>query len=267
MSYKELVSRARPGFIIIVIDDSGSMAGNLPGTSEPKYKYVEQYFGVILQLLLDRSIEEGPNGPAVKPRYHLLVIKYGSTTEIWGDPEMDIEAAVKLFTSSGNSLGLGGHLGGTNAQAGLTKAYECLQQAMSGDKFKDSFPPMVFHLTDGMSHTDATQVADQIKQLCTSDGNVLMVNAYIGTQTSLNYKGPEDFPGYVDVTEVGSSEDNVRLFNMSSQAPECVEAYLKTDNILPQFRTGSRLFFDVRTKEMLKEVIQVIGSVGSRMAR
>ena len=78
---------------------------------------------------------------------------------------------------------------------------------------------MVFHLTDGMSHTDATPEGEQIKQLSTTDGNVLMVNAYIGTQTSLNYKEPEDFPGYLDVSEAGPSEDNVRLFNMSSQAP------------------------------------------------
>ena len=54
---------------------------------------------------------------------------------------------------------------------------------------------------------------------------------------------------------------------MSSVAPEAITANLKADNIFPQLRDGCRLFFDVRTREMLKHVIQVIGSMGSRMAR
>ena len=104
-------------------------------------------------------------------------------------------------------------------------------------------------------------------QLSTKDGEVLVVNAYIGTQTSLNYNGPEDFPGYLDVSEAGPGQDNVRLFEMSSKAPEAIEQNLKADDIFPQLRSGSHLFFDVRTKEMLKHVIQVVGSLGSTMAR
>jgi hypothetical protein len=267
MSYEKKISRQNPGLIIGVLDDSGSMSDRLPGTSDPKYKWVERYWGIILEMLLARSTEAGLNGAVIKPRYYTHVIKYGSTTQLWGNPEMDIESAVKHFTDLGNSLGLGGHLGGTDTQGALQQAYDYLQQALSSEKFKDSFPAMVFHLTDGMSHTDATQVVEKIKQLSTNDGNVLMVNAYIGTQTSLNYKGPEDFPGYIDVSEAGPSDDNVRLFNMSSQTPDCIEVNLKADSIFPQLRSGSRLFFDVRTKEMLKHVIQVIGSMGSRMAR
>lgn len=267
MSYEKKISCGNPGLILGVLDDSGSMSDKLPGTSDPKYKWVERYWGIILKLLLALSTDMGGNGPIIKPRYYTHVIKYGSTTQLWGNPEMDIESAVKHFTDLGDSLGLGGHLGGTDAQGALQQAYDYLQQAISTERFKDSFPPMVFHLTDGMSHTDATQITEKIKQLSTNDGNVLMVNAYIGTQTSLNYKGPEDFPGYIDVTEAGPSDDNVRLFNMSSQTPECIEANLKADGVFPQLRSGSRLFFDVRTKEMLKNVIQVVSSIGSRMAR
>ena len=126
---------------------------------------------------------------------------------------------------------------------------------------------MLFHLTDGESQTDASDIADQIMQLSTNDGNVLVVNAYIGTQTSLNYKDPDDFPGYLGVSEAGPSQDNIRLFEMSSPAPDSITTNLKTDNIFPQIRSKARLFFDVRTKEMLKHVIQVVGSMASRMAR
>ena len=103
--------------------------------------------------------------------------------------------------------------------------------------------------------------------ISTNDGNVLMVNAYIGTQTSLSYTGPGDFPGYIDVTEAGPSDDNIHLFNMSSVAPDSILDNLKADSIFPKIRPGSRLFFDVRTKDMLKNCLQVVGSMGSRMAR
>jgi hypothetical protein len=267
MAYDQKISRARPGLIGLVLDDSLSMAENLPGTSDPKYQWVERYAGIIFDELLSRSSDVKGADVVVKPRYYLYVLKYGSSTELWGKPEMDIKEAVELFSSSGNSLGLGGHLEGTDAERALREMHDYLKQALAGERFKDSFPPMVFHLTDGESQTDAVQVAEQIRQVSTNDGNVLMVNAYIGTQTSLSYNGPEEFPGYVDVSEAGPSDDNVRLFGMSSQAPECILANLKADNIFPKLRSGSRLFFDVRTNATLKHTLQVVGSMGSRMAR
>jgi len=267
MSHEKKISRTNPGLIILALDDSVSMADNLAGTSEPKYKYVEKYAGIIFNDLLKRCTDVNGKDAVIKPRYYILVIKYGSKPELWASPEMDIETAVKQFTDSGDSLDLGGRLGGTDANTALAMVYDYLEQALATDRFKASFPPIVLHLTDGESQTDAQQQAEKIKQLSTNDGNVLLVNAYIGTQTNLNYKGPADFPGYIDVSEVGFSQDNIRLFEMSSQAPESITTNLKADNIFPQIRDNARLFFDVRTKEMLKHVIQVVSSIESRMAR
>ena len=267
MAYEQGASRAKPVLTVLVLDDSASMSWRLAGTSDPKYAWVERYFGIILHTLLTRSTEAKGEQPVVKPRYYVYVIKYGSTVELWGSPEMDIQTAAEFFSNAGNSLGLGGHLSGTDTQGAFKEAYRCLQQALASDRFRDSFPPMVFHLTDGESQTNAQSEAQQIMDLSTNDGNVLVVNAYIGTQTSLNYKDPSDFPGYLEVSEAGPSEDNIRLFEMSSPAPACIEANLKADGIFPGFRAGSRLFFDVRTKEMLKNVIQVVSSIPASVAR
>ncbi len=264
MPYDKKISRSDPGFIVLVFDDSKSEADNLPGTSDPKYKWVERYGGIILKECLVRSTELKNDRAEIKPRYFFSIIRYGSQPQIWGSGEMDIKAVVEKYANDGNSFGLGGYLLGTDAKAAFKNAYEYLSRALLQERFKRSFPPMVLHLTDGESQTDASYEADQIKQLSTEDGNVLVVNAYIGTQTSLNYKGPEDFPGYTDVSEAGPSEDNVRLFNMSSETPQCIRQNLIDDGIFPNLREGSRLFFDVRTKEMLKHVIQVVGSIGSR---
>jgi hypothetical protein len=267
MPYEKMISRANPGLIAMVLDDSASMGENLPGTSDPKYKWVERYCGIFFNDLLERSSEVKGDDVVIKPRYYIHVIKYGSTPELWGTQEMDIQTAVEMFSHCGNSLGLGGLLGCTDAKTAFEEAYNYLQQALTTERFKDSFPPMLLHLTDGESQTDASDIADRIMQLSNNDGNVLMANAYIGTQTSLNYKDPDDFPGYLDVSEAGPSQDNTRLFEMSSQAPESITTNLKADNIFPQIRSDARLFFDVRTKEMLKHVIQVVGSIASRMAR
>ena len=267
MSYEQKTSRAKPGLIGLVLDDSSSMAENLLGTGDPKYQWVERYVGIIFDELLSRSSDVKGADVVVKPRYYVYVLKYGSGTEVWGNGEMDIKEAVEFFSNSGNSLGLGGHLGGTDAEKALWQMHDHLKTALAGEKFRDSFPPLVLHITDGESHTDAAEAAKKIMQLTTNDGNVLMLNAYIGTQTSLSYNGPEDFPGYVDVSEAGPREDNMRLFNMSSEAPQCILANLKADNIFPKLRSGSRLFFDVRTKATLKHSLQVVGSMGSRMAR
>lgn len=267
MPYDKKISRQNPGLILFVLDDSGSMASNLSGTSDPKYQWVERYFGIILKELLARSTEVKGNGIVVKPRYLVYVLLYGSTQKVWGNGELDIQAAVEQYTEAGNSLGLGGHLSGTNAAAAYQMTLDYLKNAISQERFRDSFPPMVFHLTDGESWTDATPVAEQLRQLSTTDGNVLMVNAYIGTQTSLSYNGPEDFPGYLDAGEAGTSKHNARLFAMSSEVPLCIHQNLIADGVFPNLRPGTRLFFDVRTKEMLKQVIQVVGSLGSRADR
>ena len=265
--YEKKVSRAEPGLIAFVLDDSASMDDALMGTSDSMYEWVERYGGIILQELLARSTEVRADSVVIKSRYHTHVIAYGSRLQLWGDTAMDIEATVERYTAAGNSLGLGGNLGGTDAEAALVMARDFLREAVTDDRFRRSFPPMVFHLTDGMSATDATSVVEEIQQLATADGNVLVVNAFIGTDTSLNYQGPADFPGYLTADEAGPSDDNIRLFTMSSEAPPCIHQNLVDDGVFPSLRPGARLFFDVRTKEMLKHVIQVVGSIGSHADR
>ena len=262
--YEKLISRALPGLLLLLLDDSGSMGDPLPGTNDSKFAWVERLFANILQLLLERSTEADGR---VKARYYMHGVLYGSAPQVWGSGLMDIEAAVEHFTQNGNSLGLGGKLGGTDGRAGAQMVHDFLSEALAGEQFSESFPPMVFHLTDGMSRTDPSEVAEKIKQLSAADGNVLMVNAFIGTQTSLSYNGPEDFPGYLDAAEAGPSNDNITMFDMSSVVPESIRQYLVEERIFPKLREGARLFFDVRTKDMLKNTIQVMGSLGSQAER
>ena len=265
--YEKKISTANAGLIGGVVDYSGSTTDPFPGTTDPVYMWILRYYGIIMMELLTRCTNVQGNQANIKSRYFNSFVIYGSKPQVWGDPVMDIESTVKKFKDADNSFGLSGHLGGTDTRAAFEKMYDILKDAIQEERFKNSFPPMVFHLTDGLSHSDATPIVDKIKQLSTSDGNVLVVNGFIGTETSLEYKGPEDFPGYTTEDEAGPSKDNIRLFNMSSEIPEAIYQNLVDDGIFPNLRKDCRLFFDVRTKEMLKHVIQVVGSIGSRADR
>lgn len=269
MAYQKKVERAHPELIVMILDDSGSMTMAMAGTSDARHAWVERYSSIILKELLARSTEVRGEQPVVKARYFLDVIMYGSTPQVWNSipEELDIGEAVQKFSEQNHSFGLGGHLGGTDTKAAFDIALQRVQAALQKERFRDSFPPMVFHLTDGESHTDAEPVVQKLQSLSTSDGNVLVVNAYIGTSTALNYQDHNDFPGYVDDQDVGSNPDNLRLFRMSSIVPDTIRENLIADGIFPAIRQNARLFFDVRTKDMLKYVIQVVGSGGSRLAK
>lgn len=267
MGYDRKISRRCPGLILFLLDESGSMCDLLQGTSDPCFAWVERYIGILFKLLLDYSTDMKGDLQVIKPRYFVYVIEYGSTPQVWNGGLLDIETAVEKYTQANNSLGLQGRLGGTDARSAMQHAYDFLKVAIQEERFRDSYPPMVFHLTDGMSHTDAEPIVKQIQQLSTSNGAPLVVNAFIGTQTSLVYQGPDDFPGYVEESEAGPSGDNKRLFNMSSVVPELMRQTLVEQGTFPQIRAGSHLFFDVRTREMLKHVIQVVGSMESRADR
>jgi hypothetical protein len=264
MSYTKMISRREPGLIELLLDNSPSMRQFLAGTSDPKFQWVERYAGHILKQLLAQSSTPVGDEVVIKPRYYLHTVLYGGTAQVWGDGLMDIQTAVARYAEAGNSFGLAGQIDATDTANAFACACDFWRQALADEKFRNSFPPMLFHLTDGESQTDASAIADQVKRLKTNDGKLLIVNAFIGAETSLGYHGPEDFPGYVSRDEAGPNSYSERLFDMSSEMPPCIQQNLINDCIFPVIRPGARLFFDVRTKEMLKHVIQVVGSVGSR---
>jgi hypothetical protein len=265
MPYEKQVQRAHPNLIQMILDDSGSMDKVMPGSNKTRYQWVETYAGTILTELLARSTDLPASGPVVRPRYFLDVIKYGTNAETWSAEELDIGAAAMQFNNQSASFGLGAKLEGTDTLQAFKVAYDRMQLMINKPQYRDSFPPMVFHLTDGESETDATAFAQKMTALSTSDGNVLVVNGFIGTQTNLTYTGSDDFPGYLTEAEVGANDDNLRLFRMSSVMPETIRQNLIDGGIFPKIRAGVRLFFDVRTQLMLQKVIAVVGSTGSRM--
>jgi len=273
--YQRKVEEARPALITLLLDDSGSMQDPMPGDAEnvAKHQWVERYLRVIMRELLARcSVDKGDDRLVSKARYHIDIITYGNQATPWHSEPLDVPSMVANLTKRNpdffrkNGGLLGGREGGTDTKAAFRLAFERIEATLQTSVFNESFPPMLFHLTDGASNTDAEPIADSIRHLETLDGATLIVNAFIGTSTSLVYSGPTDFPGYLSTTDVGDNEDNLRLYRMSSVLPPSLEDNL-SEGIFPAIRPRSRLFFDVRTTDMFTKVMQVVGSGGSRSRR
>jgi hypothetical protein len=84
----------------------------------------------------------------------------------------------------------------------------------------ENFPPVVMHVTNGRSTDgDPIPVAEELKKLCTADGNALLFNCYVSSTTdvSMSFASNEE-----DVKD----ETLVTLFKMSSCIPKHIRTYL-----------------------------------------
>jgi hypothetical protein len=102
--------------------------------------------------------------------------------------------------------------GGTPMCSALYKAHELASQWIESNS--DSFPPVVIHITDGESQEgDPLPYAEPLKDLETSDGNVLLFNCHLSMTPADSFL----FPSSEEILP----DDLARvLFRMSSPLPE-----------------------------------------------
>ena len=97
-----------------------------------------------------------------------------------------------------------------------------------------SFPPVVLHITDGGSTDgDPTNLAQSVTSLGSDDGNVLLFNCHLGSDSSQKVEYPTDANALPDYRAQ-------RLFGMSSVLPDQFIAAASASGIPAQ--AGSRGF-------------------------
>ena len=113
------------------------------------------------------------------------------------------------------------HGGGTPMCSALSRAHDLASQwAMN---HPDNYPPVIINLTDGISTDgDPTSIAQQITQISTSDGNVLLFNIHI---TTIN-ASPVLYP--VSESVLPNDQYARLLFKMSSIIPETSRVLLES---------------------------------------
>jgi uncharacterized protein YegL len=235
MPYQAEISRANPSCFLFLIDQSGSMSDPFGGGESTKKKADALADGI--NKILQNLVIKCAKGDDVLDRLHVGVIGYGNSvnsafagslagrdlvaiSEIAKSPSR-IEVRTKKIDD-----GAGGLVdqtikfpiwfdpianGGTPMCQALAYAKAIVQNWIG--QHPSSFPPVVMHFTDGES-TDGnpSDIAKEIKQLSTNDGNVLLFNVHLSSTRA----NPLVFPD--NETELPDEFAHL-LFNMSSTLP------------------------------------------------
>jgi len=233
VAYQADISRSNPGCFLFLIDQSGSMADAFAGgTGHSKADELATIINRLLASLVIRcSKDEG-----VRDYFDVGVIGYGAKvspalagangtpfvriSRLADEPLRVEDRAQKIPDGAGGlveqtvkfPIWIDPH---ANGGTPMTQALEHGRTALSDwvDQHRDSFPPVVFNITDGeATDGDPSGAASQVRSLSTDDGSALLFNVHLSERRAPTV----EFPASDE-----SLPDNFarRLFGMSSLLP------------------------------------------------
>lgn len=245
MSYQAEISRVNPSCFLFLIDQSGSMSDPF-GSGETRKTKAESLADVLNRLLANLVIKCS-KGDEIRDYFHLNIIGYGSTigqlfisntsgqevvpiSAIANAPARIEERTKKVDDGAGGLVDTTIKFpiwldpvanGATPMCQALTSAKSIIENWLN--KNPNCFPPIIINITDGES-TDGnpTEVARQLMNLASTDGNVLFFNIHLSSLKSM----PIEFPDKED-----SLPDQFAklLFNMSSILPPHIQNAAKQE--------------------------------------
>jgi hypothetical protein len=252
MAYTAEVSRTNPSCFLFLIDQSGSMSDPF-GTGEVRKKKADGVADAINRLLQNLVIKCA-KAEGVRDYYHVGVIGYGMNvgpafsgplagkdlvpiSQVAEMPARIEERTKKVDDGAGGLVDQTVKFpvwfdpiaqGGTPMCRALTRTQTILKGWL--DAHHDCFPPIVINITDGESSDgDPSLPSENLKQLSSSDGNVLLFNLHLSSQNAT----PIEF---ADSDESLPDQYARLLFKMSSLLPE----YMRTIAQQEGFRTSEK---------------------------
>jgi hypothetical protein len=216
MSYTAEINRSNPTAFIFVIDQSGSMGDQMPGSDPPKKK-CDAVADSVNSLLRNLSLKcARPDG--VRDYFYVGVIGYGVVVESAYSGTLSGHELVPLSVLANSPArveertkkvddGAGGLVdqkvkfpvwfepkanGGTPMSQALTLAKKWAEKWV--DLHPSSFPPTVIHITDGES-TDSSDPAEanrmvgnvmsELTSISGEDGALLLFNVHVSSKPNL----------------------------------------------------------------------------------
>lgn len=249
MNYTQSITRLRRTAFVLAIDQSGSMVEELEfrGRHMPKAAAVAEVANSLLSELLLRATREGE----VRDYYDIAVIGYsgeGVRSLLSADetfvPVSALEGAarnthrvcVERRLPDGqpafNEVTLRQWI--APAASGQTPMYEalyCIRDLVetwcSRPEHRESFPPLVFNITDGEAsdsdEEELAHIAARIRSLGTDDGQALLVNIHLASGDAA--------PGRIFLTDEEAGYDNRYarlLYDISSPMPPLFDEAIRT---------------------------------------
>ncbi len=253
-SYMQTWGSSRPGCLILLLDQSGSMSDPFGGIDQAgrgrrKCDMVTTVLnGLLNELIVTNTVAQKDGTVDVRPRAEVAVLGYhGSYVDsvLAGDlsgrhfvslPELqvspiDIERRNKKeIDETGMEIEISVPFpiwvkpvadGGTPMCAAFRKAQELAWQWAKDHP--DSYPPVVINVTDGMANDgDITKPARDICEVSTADGHALLFNVHI---TDIN-SAPVAYPA--SENELPADKYAKKLFELSSVIPDTSRNLLQT---------------------------------------
>lgn len=229
MPYQSEITRSNPSAIIFLIDQSESMEDGIKGdTNNPKKDGVAKAINRFIASLVTRCTR-GPGN--VYPYYYVGAIGYGLSVGpgfVGKFQGMELVCISDLADAARIDLKTIHHPEGDEVVRtrvwidpvanGLTPMREAFQTArrIAQDfitRYPGCYPPMVINITDGDSTDgDPQEEAEQLAQLKSEDGNLLVFNIHLSSANAPSTVFPN--------SDSSLAEDLSRmLFGMSSVLP------------------------------------------------
>ncbi|MBA6315159.1 vWA domain-containing protein [Cellulophaga baltica] len=229
-------SSATPGYIIFLVDQSGSM-------SEPygEGKTKSEFTALVINRTINELINTNMDGEKVKDRLFISMIGYGGSSSLavddirsdylssFADHPIRMESLKKKVSD-----GAGGLIEINEEMPifiepvanGLTPMAEALsfaKELIDGwlTKKPDNPAPVIINISDGLPYTGGKAVdtsksilvSEEIMKISSMDGNPLLFNCHLGDGGGKVYKFSESENEILD-------EQAKFLFNISSKVPE-----------------------------------------------
>ena len=263
--YSELLSSSKPGLIIVMIDQSTSMADSYDNSTKADFA------ALAVNRVIAEVITACTAGDDIKDRCYIAAIGYGNRTEVLFLEKVSVLAANPDTTSLKKKVsdGAGGLVevdevirvflkptasGGTPMAEAFRQAHEGAEKFISSNP--GSFPPIVINITDGEPNNfgAATREAKKLAQLETTDGSVIVLNAHIATKAAGRVELPNSSAAF-------SSDKFAKfLFDISTVLPDTLAARAKDVGFNVQ--DGSKGFVYNADAETLVRILN-FGSLGA----
>ena len=270
MPYTQSLSSENPGYIVILIDQSGSMMNSFGGaTGGTKAEECAKAVNNVLQIMILSCTK----GFDIKNRCDISVLSYGASGNT-AKNAFNGDLATKLFVTiqdlSENCLKyetvkmkeFDGFAetefdeeipiwiepvasDGTPMAAAFEMAYDLIDKWTKSHEA--SFPPIVINITDGEpdSKDEAKIAALKLTQTGTNDGNTLIINIHISEGSSARVELPSSD------SDLPPRDDNAKfLFDFSSELPPVMIERAKAKGYNP--KVGAKGFvYNADAKTMI----------------
>ncbi len=240
--YTKSITRNNRALFVIAIDQSGSMAGEVK--IGRRFITKSEMVAEVANDLIAELVERSRRNEGVRNYYDVAILGYSGegVRSLLGDDrwlsitqlsqleveEREVEreykladGSTKIFSHRVRSWVGAQATGSTPMYEALLAVREIVGQWCVDPQNQDSFPPIIFNITDGEStdcdDSDLNQISESIKELATRDGDSLLFNVHIASSPS---QSPLLFPSLGQLQRLGvTSRSALSLFHSASFLP------------------------------------------------